>query len=163
MPKYCSNCGAELNEGAVVCVQCGHAIPRTFVKDTRGMVDLYRLAIVRYANFSGRASVREYWMFTLFNIVFAFAWVFTGIFLVNIAGSDNYPLFFFLVFISFLYGLFLVIPSIAISVRRLHDQNKSGAWYFINWVPVLGGIIFLFLMITAGDYTENQYGMPYQG
>lgn len=156
MEKYCRNCGAELNEGAVVCVKCGHAIPIEVKKDTRSLIDFYRLAIVRYANFRTRASLREYWMFLAANFLFSIIGSIVLILMVAITQSDGLVWLSLLIFIF--YPLFIAIPSIAISVRRLHDQDKSGAWWFINWLPVVGWIIFLFFMLSPGSIGENRYG-----
>ena len=64
-----------------------------------------------------------------------------------------------LVIIGYLaYIIFLIVPSAAISVRRLHDQNKSGAWYFIIFIPYVGAIILLVLMCLQGTVGTNRYG-----
>jgi uncharacterized membrane protein YhaH (DUF805 family) len=84
------------------------------------------LKVVRdnYANFNGRASRQEYWMFFLFNIIFAFVAGFVDAFL----GLG---------FLYLLYVLAVFIPGLAVAVRRLHDVGKSGWWYLIALVPFI--------------------------
>ena len=99
-----------------------------------------------YANFNGRARRKEYWMFVLFNILFVIA-----TFIVDyILGTS--PL------LYVIYILAVIIPSIAVTVRRLHDIGKSGWWYFICLVPIIGGIWLLVLLCTDGTPGVNNYG-----
>ena len=114
------------------------------------------LKVVRdnYANFSGRARRQEYWMFVLFNMIFAFLTAFVGGLLGVMFNAPELGM--------ALYGIYLlaiIIPSIAVLVRRLHDIGKIGAWFFISFVPFIGGIWLLILMCTEGERIENQYGV----
>jgi len=97
-----------------------------------------------YANFNGRASRQEYWMFFLFNFIFAFALGFieglTGMF----GYSDESIL-------ANIYSLAVAIPSIAVGVRRMHDTGKSG-WFLL--IPIYN----LILAVTSGESGENKYG-----
>ena len=105
------------------------------------------LKVVRdnYANFNGRASRQEYWMFNLFNFIFTIVVGFIDVFLS-------------LGFLSLLYVLAILIPGLAVFVRRLHDVNKSGWWFFINFIPIIGAIWMLILLCTDGNPGENSYG-----
>jgi len=101
-----------------------------------------------YANFNGRARRKEYWMFYLFFIIFSFV----AMMLDGVLGT-----------FGALYGLYvlaLLVPALSVFVRRLHDINKSGWWYFISWIPLIGGIWLLVLLCTDGDKESNQYGEP---
>ncbi|MDL2223732.1 DUF805 domain-containing protein [Bacteroidales bacterium OttesenSCG-928-M06] len=100
----------------------------------------------KYADFSGRARRKEYWMFSLFAILFGMI----AATLDAIIGSYG--------IIYSLYGLAILLPSLAISVRRLHDINKSGWWLLISFIPLIGGIWLLVLLCTAGTVGSNQYG-----
>jgi len=106
------------------------------------------LKVVRdnYANFKGRASRQEYWMFTLINALFAFALSmiegFTGIF-----GNNEQSI------LANIYSLAVAIPSIAVGVRRMHDVGKSG-WFLL--IPIYNFI----LSVTDSESGENQYGEP---
>ena len=112
------------------------------------MIDWY-LKVVRdnYANFSGRARRSEYWYFTLFNAIIIVALLLLS-FLIGTAGFVLYGI----------YALAVFVPSLAVIVRRLHDVNKSGWFYFICLIPIVGGIWLLVLFCTEGDSGPNQYG-----
>jgi uncharacterized membrane protein YhaH (DUF805 family) len=105
----------------------------------------YLNVLKKYAEFSGRARRREYWMFYLFNLII-------GSVLIGIGTLIKFPYF------SAIYSLFVLIPGIAVFVRRLHDLGKSGAWFFIVLIPLVGGIWLLILMATAGQPQTNAYG-----
>ncbi len=111
-------------------------------------MNYYVDVLKKYAVFNGRASRKEYWMFFLFNVIIACVLYFIPI----ISGMSVLLIFYFL------YGLAIIIPSIAVLVRRLHDTNHSGWWYFIVLIPIIGGIWVLILLIKNGDIGENQYG-----
>ena len=112
----------------------------------------YLKVLKNYAVFSGRARRKEYWMFVLFNMIFAIV----AIILDNILGTAiegiGYGLFYIL------YCLAVLIPGLAVLVRRLHDSGKSGWFFFIVLVPIIGGIWLLVLLCTDGNAGENEYG-----
>lgn len=107
----------------------------------------YLDVLKKYAVFSGRAQRAEYWYFLLFNLVIGFVLFFLGIFIGKIA-----------LFAYWIYVVAVLIPSIAVSVRRLHDTNRSGWWVLISFVPIVGGIILLVFMVLDSDPNSNQYG-----
>jgi|TARA_B100002003_G_scaffold238493_1_gene256782 uncharacterized membrane protein YhaH (DUF805 family) len=106
------------------------------------------LKVVRdnYANFNGRASRQEYWMFILFNMIFSIIAMVAD----NVLGSYGW--------IYLLYILAIIIPSLAAFVRRMHDIGKSGGWFFIAFIPIIGGIWLLVLTCTDSNAGENNYG-----
>ena len=107
----------------------------------------YLEVLKNYAVFSGRAKRTEYWMFFLFNFIIAF-----GIgFVEGILGGPGV--------IGLLYGLLVLIPGIAVSVRRLHDTGRSGLWLLISFVPLVGIIVLLVFMVQDSVPGQNQYGM----
>jgi uncharacterized membrane protein YhaH (DUF805 family) len=112
------------------------------------------LKVVRdnYANFTGRARREEYWMFALFNFIFIIAIIAVS---AGLSGATETPAFMALYFI---YLLGIMIPSLAVAVRRLHDVGKSGWFYFIALIPFIGAIWLLVLFVTEGDKGANQYG-----
>jgi uncharacterized membrane protein YhaH (DUF805 family) len=101
-------------------------------------MNYYFYVLRNYANFQGRASRKEYWYFVLFNFIFA---LIIDIIALSIKMPMIYPV----------YILAILIPSIAVGVRRMHDVNKSG-WYII--IPIYS----LVLCCTAGTNGENEYG-----
>ena len=111
------------------------------------MIEWY-LKVVRdnYANFSGRARRSEYWYFTLVNVLVA---ILLFILMALVPA---------LIFVYWLYALAVLIPGIAAVVRRLHDVGKSGWFYFIVLIPLVGPIWLLVLLCTEGDSGPNEYG-----
>jgi uncharacterized membrane protein YhaH (DUF805 family) len=117
----------------------------------------YLEVLKKYAVFSGRARRMEFWMFVLFNfiVVFAFGVIDSLLYLVGIVqdlAGITYNV------LCGLYSLAVLIPGLAVSVRRLHDTNRSGWWYFINLIPVIGSIIFIIFAVQDGTPGSNQYG-----
>lgn len=107
----------------------------------------YVKVLKSYAVFSGRAHRREYWMFTLFNLMFSIA----ATALERILG---------VVGISAVYSLAVLVPTLAVGVRRLHDTNRAGWWLLLFLVPILGAIVLIVFLATKGDKVENTYGPP---
>ena len=112
----------------------------------------YLEVLKKYAVFSGRASRKEYWMFVLFNVIFAVA----AMILDNVLGLAIKDVGYGPIYI--LYALATLIPGIAVGVRRLHDIGKSGWYLLLGLIPCVGGIILLVFAATAGDVGENEYG-----
>lgn len=114
----------------------------------------YLKVLKQFADFTGRARRKEYWMFVLFNLIFAIAaMILDNILGISIEGIGYGPI----------YGLYILatlIPGIAVSVRRLHDIGKSGWMFLIVLIPVIGAIWLLVLMATDSNPGANQYG-PY--
>lgn len=108
-------------------------------------MEWYLKVLRQYADFAGRARRKEFWMFVLFNILASL-----------VASFVDYSLGVSL--ISGLYSLFILIPGIAVSVRRLHDIGKSGWMLLIILIPIIGVIWLIVLYATEGTYGENQYG-----
>lgn len=112
----------------------------------------YLKVLQNYAVFSGRARRKEFWMFTLFNAIF----VFIAIIIDNIAGLNFEYETYGTVYL--IYNLGVIIPSLAVSVRRLHDIGKSGYWLFVGLIPIVGAIWLIVLFAQEGDSYENEYG-----
>ena len=110
-----------------------------------------------YFNFNGRASRKAYWMFVLFNIIFGWA----AIAIDNMLGTTNLSYNVWGVecgaFYNF-YSLLILLPSLAILVRRLHDIGKKGTWFFILFIPVIGWIWMLVLLVKEGNLVDNEFG-----
>lgn len=112
----------------------------------------YLEAFKKYAVFQGRAGRKDYWFFVLFNIVVSMVLGYidrlTGTF---VAGTGFGIL-------SAIYTLAVIIPGIAVSVRRLHDTGRSGWWFLVTIVPILGFFVFLYFMVLDSDQEANKYG-----
>ena len=104
------------------------------------VVDYYVDAFRNYAEFDGRTSRAGYWYFVLFSIIVSIVlgWV-----------SDA---------LSGLYSLVVIIPSLAIGARRLHDIGKSGWMLLVSLIPLVGVIWVIILLATKGNDADNQYG-----
>jgi uncharacterized membrane protein YhaH (DUF805 family) len=112
----------------------------------------YLRVLKKYAVFSGRARRAEYWQFTVVYYTIA---ILLSLLLILAAGAGVQKALWSL---AFVYNLAMILPSLAVTVRRLHDTNHSGWWMLISLVPIIGGIIFLVWMVTDSDPYENQYG-----
>lgn len=113
----------------------------------------YLQALKKYAVFSGRARRMEYWFFILFNflisIVLALVDTVTGTFNAE-AGIG---------LLGGIYGLAVLIPGIAVTVRRLHDTGRSGWWFLLIFIPIIGGLVLLVFMLFDCEPVENAYGI----
>lgn len=105
-----------------------------------------------YINFSGRARRKEYWMFTLINSLIILALAF---FMGMLADTS---MVFLPSIILMIYVLFIILPGLAVTVRRLHDTGKSGWYYLLSLIPYVGGIILIIMTVQNGDVGRNQYG-----
>lgn len=106
----------------------------------------------KYAVFGGRARRKEYWYFVLFNIIVSLA---LGI-IDGVTGSfspENG-----IGLLGAIYSLAVLIPSIAVSVRRLHDTDRSGWWLLIALIPLIGAIVLLVFMVQDSKPGQNQFG-----
>ena len=112
----------------------------------------YLKVLKQYADFNGRARRKEYWMFVLFNMIFAIVAMILDNILGLTAGELPYGVFYFL------YALAVLIPGLAVAVRRLHDVGKSGWMILIALIPLIGAIWLLVLMVTDSNPGENKYG-----
>jgi len=120
--------------------------------------------IKNYVNFSGRARRMEFWMFYLISQLIGLAIAIP--YLITFFGSFNFATatfspsgaYWFFFFLLLLYGLFLLLPQLAVSVRRLHDTGRSGGWWFIQFVPLIGTIWFIVLLVLPGETGENRFG-----
>jgi uncharacterized membrane protein YhaH (DUF805 family) len=115
--------------------------------------DYMKLPLQRYADFSGRSRRMEYWMFVVLNIGVSIV----ASILDKILGMGG--------MVAGVYGplqliamLALLVPGIAVAVRRLHDQDKSGWFLLLAFIPILGGLALLVFMFLEGTRGDNKYG-----
>ena len=113
----------------------------------------------KFAVFSGRTTRTQYWMFILFHYIVIMALLFASMAVSGAAAyaSEEYPFDPFSI-AYLIYSLAVVIPSLAVTVRRLHDTGRSGFWYFVGFIPFLGGLVLLFFMLQGSEPGDNQYG-----
>jgi len=106
----------------------------------------------KYATFSGRARRKEYWLFGLIHALIIGLLLALG----GVTGAASAQR--GVVLFTGLYILAMLVPNIAVTVRRLHDTDHSAWWLLIGAVPLIGGIVFLVLMARDGDPGQNKYG-----
>jgi uncharacterized membrane protein YhaH (DUF805 family) len=115
-------------------------------------MEWYLKCLRQFADFKGRARRKEYWMFTLFNIIFSIA----AAILDNLFGIADPELGYGLIYAVYL--LAMLIPGLAVAVRRLHDTGNSGWMILIAFIPLIGAIWLLVLFVKEGDKGNNRYG-----
>lgn len=108
-------------------------------------LDAVKSVYTNYVNFQGRARRSEYWWFYLFYLV-------VGIILVSTEASMSGTMVLYTIFV-----LATFIPALAVTVRRLHDTSRSGWWILIAFVPIIGGI-WLLVLLVLDSHAENKYG-----
>lgn len=107
----------------------------------------------KYTLFTGRARRKEFWMFTLFNILVSLV--------ISIAAAilGNIPILgVIFAFLPLVYCLAVLVPGIALGIRRLHDTNRSGWFLLLCFIPFIGGIILLVFFVLEGTKGQNQFG-----
>ena len=108
--------------------------------------------IKKYAVFSGRARRKEYWMYALF---YAIGYIILGT-IDQLLGTHAKNQFGGL--LTGIFGLALLLPSIGVSIRRMHDTNRSGWWILIGLIPCIGWIWWIVLAAQEGGAGDNRYG-----
>ena len=108
-------------------------------------VDAIKICFTKYVDFNGRARRSEYWYWTVFNIVLSTV---AGA-IANVTGATA---------ISTIVSLALLLPSLAVAVRRLHDIGKSWAYILFGLIPLVGWIILLVWYAKEGDAGDNAFG-----
>lgn len=107
---------------------------------TMNFQNAVKICLTKFVDIKGRASRSEYWWFVLFAIIVNFI-----AYLIN----DNFQI---------IVSVILLVPLISVTVRRLHDSDTSGWWWFITFIPLIGGLIILYFMIIEGTKGPNDYG-----
>lgn len=113
----------------------------------------YTSVLKKYAVFDGRASRTEFWMFVLFNIIAA---VIVSI-VDHILGTRTAS---GVGILGSIYSLAVLLPTIGVSIRRLHDTGRSGFWLLIAFVPFIGAVVLIVFYILESQPGDNEYG-PY--
>ncbi|MDS4012838.1 MAG: DUF805 domain-containing protein [Candidatus Accumulibacter sp.] len=111
-------------------------------------------AFQKFADFKGRASRGEYWYFLLFSILIIVLLTVLDVML-GIWNEESG-----LGVLGAIWGLIILVPSLSVGARRLHDTNRSGWWQLINFVPWVGPIVLLVLLALEGTDGDNRFGPP---
>jgi uncharacterized membrane protein YhaH (DUF805 family) len=113
----------------------------------------YTDVIKKYAVFSGRARRKEFWMFTLFSVIISIIISILDRLFGLTYGSGNTS-----GVLSTIYSLAVLLPSIGVGIRRLHDTGRTGWWLLINLVPCIGFIVYIVFAAQEGNAGDNAYG-----
>ena len=107
----------------------------------------YISVLKQYAVFSGRARRTEYWMFVLCNVI---VMLLLGM-VDKLIGGDNE-------LISSIYSLAVLLPSLAVAARRLHDTDRSGWWLLLGLIHIIGTLVLIYFMVCNGQQGPNRFG-----
>jgi uncharacterized membrane protein YhaH (DUF805 family) len=111
-------------------------------------MDAIRTCLQKYATFSGRARRPEYWWFALFIWIGTLV---TGLLDSMIFGPD-------MGLLGMIWGLGLILPAIAVGVRRLHDIGRSGWWMLIGLIPIIGTLLLIYWFVQPSVPGNNAFG-----
>ena len=150
----------------VIAASNGAGVPPTTViaangryHDGMGLWDIFKLTMTKnFAEFSGRATRREYWMFQLAQILFGFVFSFAVGILSGVLSLIDESLVIVAMFLSYLYPLAILIPSLGIFVRRLHDTGRSGWMILLGLIPFVGPIVLFIFTLLDSQPGTNAYG-----
>lgn len=109
-------------------------------------------ALKKYATFSGRAQRSEYWYFILFYFLITLALALVDGMTGSLGSSSGYGL------LSGLFSLGMLLPSIAVGVRRLHDTDRTGWWLLLAFIPLIGSIVLLVFFVQDSTPGDNRFG-----
>lgn len=112
-----------------------------------GFTEAIQSGFDHYTKFDGRASRPAFWWWFLFTVLAGIAANIIG----AIVGTQV---------IGYLVSLALFLPTLSVSIRRLHDTGRSGWWYLLIFIPILGWIALLIFYLQEGDDAPNEYGPP---
>ncbi len=116
-------------------------------------MNYYIQAFKKFSDFSGRARRKEYWSFFLVNVLVTIVIILIDLALGTYSiGEERLGL------LGTIYSIILIVPSIAITVRRLHDTSRSGWWILIALIPVLGALVLLYFTLLDSTPGSNEYG-----
>lgn len=107
----------------------------------------YISVLKQYAVFSGRARRTEYWMFVLCNVIVMLLLSMVD----KLIGGDKE-------LISSIYSLAVLLPSLAVAARRLHDTDRSAWWLLLGLIPIIGTLVLIYFMVCNGQQGPNRFG-----
>ncbi len=109
-------------------------------------------AFTKYAQFSGRSRRKEFWLFYLLITIATIVLTFIDISIGSFDAVSGFGL------LSGIFTLAIIVPSLAVSVRRLHDTDRSGWWLLISFIPLLGTLVLIVFWCLRGTQGQNEYG-----
>lgn len=179
--RFCSSCGSAISAPESVREQVVEIAIRQFPQDNNvglsintgyenggrkflsetysglSMNEAIKSVFSKYAKFEGRATRSEYWFFALFNFLIYVGLIILGTLIASI--NSGYPdSSYFVVILMFVWALVILLPTISVSVRRLHDAGYSGWLYLLGLIPYLGGIVLFVFALLISERTDNKWG-----
>jgi len=163
MAKICTYCGGEVNANAKFCDHCGKPFEIDSNLPKSSIFVYYIDAIKHYTDFNGRCDRKHYWMFMLVNALIIGGFLSIGYLLLSITIESilSSIIMVILFILSIVYSGFILFPILSISMRRLHDQDRSGLFLLFNLIPWIGNLAVVILMALPGTPYDNRYG-PYK-
>ena len=116
-----------------------------------GFIETIEVCFTKYFNFSGRARRSEYWFFALFTLLTTSFFVYFEGYMGIFPNTDQ-------AILANIFSLLVIIPSIAVGVRRLHDTNHSGWWLLLSFVIIIGWVVLLIWYCKNSDEGDNRFG-----
>ena len=162
---FCRGCGQQIEETAPVCPKCGAPqavrsasgaappVPSAGPFVAGNGMDLstaVKTCFRKYVVWQGRAARSEYWYFQLFGVFFTVPLTLLGLAIPSMAD--------FFEILANLFALALFLPSLSALVRRLHDTDRSGWWFWLAFLPVVGIVILIVWLCQKGTTGDNRYG-----
>ena len=116
-----------------------------------GIQEAVSTCLSKYVDFQGRAKRPEYWWWVLFVVIVSVILrILAGIMFGMDSGAGG--------LLSGLFSLATLLPGLAVSVRRLHDTDRSGWWLLIGFIPVIGALVLIYFMVQPGTLGPNRFG-----
>lgn len=112
----------------------------------------YLQVLKQYAAFSGRSRRKEYWLFVLFSTLISIVLVILDAMTGTLRAPSGLGL------LSGIYALAVLLPSLGVSIRRLHDTNRTGWWLLLGLVPLIGPIVLIVFFASDSNPGDNEYG-----
>ncbi|MBR4031078.1 MAG: DUF805 domain-containing protein [Clostridia bacterium] len=156
MSVYCTNCGMYFEENVQVCPNCGTNLDELEFETKRKFIRVREMsfenAIIAfwegYFNFQGRSRRREFWYAAICNWLIALAISILGAITIRQLASV----------MEFMFTAMVVLPNLAVAIRRMHDIGKSGFILLVSFIPVIGPIWLLILLARDSEKDANIYG-----
>jgi len=136
---FCRKCGSHVHDTAQFCPNCGAAQTQNLPVKAIGFLEAVKMFFARYTDFRGRSRRSEYWWVCLFNTIVG-----------GIIGA-------ILPDFAWIWSLVILVPTLALCVRRLHDVGKSG-WFYLWVLLPLAGIIIILIQFLKDSTPDNQWG-----
>lgn len=166
---YCANCGSDAGQ-ARFCPNCGAEVQFSGVKHNNNienfnLISAYKSMFKKYAQFNGRSRRSEYWFAALANyIIMIIFYLIMFIPMMSDIAKYGEPMgasagvMMIGALLIFIYAIAVLVPSLAMSVRRLHDTGRSGWFLLLGLIPYIGGIILFVFSVLDSQPGPNQYG-----